>query len=103
VKTLGRRGSSKYESLWQIARRIVDRTPAVVLGHQAIIEKTSPSIMIALKSRYMTYRKIVEKRGKSSSIGKLGHRIFSQFDEEGIMVSLLGVIGIGPICNVIES
>jgi len=80
----------------EIARRIVDRVLEVATSQQIIIEKTSPSTKIALKSLYMTYRNKVEKGEKLPSIWELGFRVFSQFDEDGIIVFLLGVIGVGP-------
>ena len=80
----------------QIARRIVDRVFEVVASQQSILEKTSPSTKIALKSLYLSYRSKVEKGEKLPSVWDLGFRIFSQFDEDGILVFLLAVIGVGP-------
>jgi hypothetical protein len=80
----------------QIAKRFVDRVLNVVATQQSILEKTSPSTKIALKNLYMNYRSKVEKGEKLPSIWEPGFRIFSQFDEDGIMVFLLGAIGIGP-------
>jgi len=80
----------------QIARRIIDRVFEVVASQQSIFEKTSPVTKIALKSLYLSYRRKAEKGEKLPPIWEHGFRVFSQFDEDGIMVFLLGVIGIGP-------
>jgi hypothetical protein len=80
--------------LRQIVRRIVDRVFDAVTTQQSILEKTSPSTKIALKSLYMSYRSKVEKGEKLPSIWEQGFRIFSQFDEDGILVFLLAVVGI---------
>lgn len=58
--------------------------------------KTSPETKIALRNLYLDYRKSVEREEKLPSVWDTGFRIFSQFDEDGIILFLLGVVGIGP-------
>ena len=75
---------------------MVDRVYDLVASQQAIREKTSPSTKIALKNLYLSYRSKVEKGEQLPPISDVGFRIFSQFDEDGIIVFLLAAIGIGP-------
>ena len=79
-----------------MAIRMVDRVYDLVASQQAIREKTSPSTKIALKNLYLSYRSKVEKGEQLPPISDVGFRIFSQFDEDGIIVFLLAAIGIGP-------
>ena len=83
--------------LKQMAIRMVDRVYDLVASQQAIREKTSPSTKIALKNLYLSYRSKVEKGEQLPPISDVGFRIFSQFDEDGIIVFLLAAIGIGPM------
>ncbi len=80
----------------KISRRIVDRLSSEIMARQLLLEKTSPQTKIALRSLYLSYRKSVERGEKFPSVWDTGFRIFSQFDEDGIILFLLGVVGIGP-------
>lgn len=82
--------------LKQIARSIVERVFDLMASQQSMFDKTSPSTKIALKSLYLNYRSKVEKGERLPPIRELGFRVFSQFDEDGVLVFLLAVVGIGP-------
>lgn len=82
--------------LKQIARSIVERVFDLMASQQSMFDKTSPSTKIALKSLYLNYRSKVEKGEKLPPIRELGFRVFSQFDEDGVLLFLLAVVGIGP-------
>ena len=84
----------------KVANRVIDkvtsRVVSQVVSQRELTEKTSPSTKIALKRLYMSYRIMVAKGERLPPIWDTGFRIFSQFDEDGIIVFLLGVVGIGP-------
>jgi hypothetical protein len=79
-----------------ISRRILGGLLPEITAHQLSLEKTSPQTKIALRSLYMTYQGSVERGEKLPSVWDTGFRIFSQFDEDGIILFLLGAVGIGP-------
>jgi hypothetical protein len=80
----------------RLGRRLTERVLDAAASHQGLREKTSPSTKIALKALYMSYRSAAQKGDKLPPIADAGFRIFSQFDEDGIILFLLGAIGIGP-------
>jgi hypothetical protein len=80
----------------RIAGRIVARVAASIAEHQILAARTSPSVKIALRTLFLNYRRSVDKGEALPSIWETGFRVFSQFDEDGIIVFLLGIIGVGP-------
>src|SRR5512138_3765964 len=82
--------------LQRISKRIFDRLSSEITARQLLLDKTSPQTKIALRNLYLNYRKSAEKGGKLPSVWDTGFRIFSQFDEDGIILFLLGALGIGP-------
>jgi len=80
----------------KISRRILDRLSFEFRDQQLLLEKTSSETKIALRNLYLNYRKSAEGGEKLPSVWDTGFRIFSQFDEDGIILFLLGVVGIGP-------
>lgn len=78
------------------ANRVIDKMMSRVVSQEEFIERTSPSTKMALKRLYMDYRIMVAKGQRLPPVWDTGFRIFSQFDEDGIIIFLLGAIGIGP-------
>jgi hypothetical protein len=60
-----------------------------------LLQKTSPGTKIALKQLYLHYREVAQGRATAPAIWDVGFRVFSEFDEDGILLFLLGMIGIG--------
>jgi len=88
------------DSIRKVVNRVVDKVTSQVASQVAsqgeFAEKTSPSTKMILKRLYMSYRTMIAKGEKLPPIWDTGFRIFSQFDEDGIIVFLLGAVGIGP-------
>jgi hypothetical protein len=82
--------------LQKISRRMIGGLLPDITAHQLSLEKTSPQTKIALRSLYLNYRASVERGEKLPSVWNTGFRIFSQFEEDGIILFLLGAVGIGP-------
>jgi len=55
-------------------------------------DRTSPATKIALRSLFLEYRRLAQL----PSIWDTGFRVFSQFDEDGVMLFLLAAAGDGP-------
>ena len=80
----------------KISEHILIRLSSGITANQALLTKTSPETKIALRNLYINYRRSAERGEKLPSIWDAGFRVFSQFDEDGIILFLLGVVGIGP-------
>lgn len=74
----------------------MDRLFESVASRQALLERTSSQTKIAQKTLYLDYRRLAPMPEQLPSVRETGFRVFSQFDEDGILLFLLGVIGIGP-------
>jgi hypothetical protein len=64
------------------------------LGRQAV-QETSAATKSALQQLYLHYRERVEANLPLCHPRAAGLRIFSQFDEDGISLLLLGAVGVG--------
>lgn len=80
----------------QLMASFTHKYMSAMMEQQEFRGKTSPETKIALRNLYLGYRKSVEREEKLPSVWDTGFRIFSQFDEDGIILFLLGVVGIGP-------
>jgi hypothetical protein len=80
----------------RLVDRLADRLAHAVAARQRVDEKTAPIVKVAAKNLYMSYQRRAHNGETLPSIWETGFRVFSQFDEDGIIVFLLGVIGIGP-------
>jgi len=78
-----------------MARGLVERILELSDERRRIDEKTSPATKIALRSLLLSYQRIVATREQLPSIHDVGFRVFSQFDEDGILLYLLAASGIG--------
>src|SRR5215216_1123161 len=82
--------------LRKISKRVLDSLLLVLTTQQLLLQKASPQTKIALRNLYWSYRRSAESGEKLPSIWDTGFRIFSQFDEDGVILFLLGAVGIGP-------
>ena len=58
-------------------------------------ERTSPTVKLGLRSTYARYRRSALAGEPLPTAAEAGFRIFSQFDEDGVILLLLGAVGIG--------
>jgi hypothetical protein len=72
-------------------RRPLDRTIDLVEERGALREKTAPSTKIALRSLWQSYRRLAASGKPLPAVWDTGFRVFSQFDEDGVMLFLLAV------------
>jgi hypothetical protein len=80
----------------QTVRTAIDRFAEALARRQREEEKTSPGTKIALRSLYTSYRLAALGGAKLPSAWETGFRVFSQFDEDGVALFLLGAAGTGP-------
>jgi len=76
----------------KLARRILD----VADERRRLDERTSPATKAALRSLFVEYRRLAQSGGWLPSVWETGLRVFSQFDEDGVILFLLAVAGDGP-------
>jgi hypothetical protein len=79
----------------QIARGLIERVLELSDERRRIDEKTSPATKIALRSLLASYTSGVVAGEPLPAIHDSGFRVFSQFDEDGVILYLLGVGGMG--------
>jgi hypothetical protein len=72
-------------------RRPFDQTVDLVEQRGALREKTSPATKIALRSLWQSYRRRAASGKPLPAVWDTGFRVFSQFDEDGVMLFLLAV------------
>ena len=80
----------------QALNRLLERTVDAVADRQRLEERTSTTTKIAQRHLLLQYRHLALCNDPLPPVSATGYRIFSQFDEDGIVVFLLGVLGIGP-------
>ena len=73
-------------------RRVLDAADE----RRRLDERTSPATKIALRSRWLDYRRLVEEGHRLPSVWDTGFRVLSQFDEDGVLLFLLAAAGAGP-------
>jgi len=79
----------------QTLSRFIDRAAGVLLKRWALAERTSPAVKIMLCERLQAYRRLAAE-GRLPAPAEAGFRVFSQCEEDGILLLLLGAVGIGP-------
>ena len=77
------------------ASRTVDRLVAAVERRRTIARRTAPSVKIAQRQLLVTYRSLVAQGVALPPVWDTGFRVFSQVDEDGVILFLLGAVGIG--------
>ena len=82
---------------------MVQRVSEVVVGRVAdrlareaeARDRTSPALKAALRSAYARYRTMARAGEPLPTSAEVGFRVFSQFDEDGVVLLLLAAAGIG--------
>ena len=77
----------------QLVRGMVERVLELSDERRRIDEKTSPATKVALRSLLHSYQRQVAAGEPLPSIHDSGFRMFSQFDEDGVVLYLLGAGG----------
>lgn len=75
-------------------RKLAERFLAAVEERQRFVAQTSPSTKIAQRGLHLEYRTLVVAGRALPSIRDAGFRVFSQFDEDGIILLLLAATGV---------
>jgi hypothetical protein len=76
-------------------RKLVRRLLDAADERRRLDDRTSPATKIALRSLLMEYKRLAAD-GRLPSVWETGFRVFSQFDEDGVILFLLAVAGDGP-------
>jgi hypothetical protein len=77
------------------ARRAFHRILDRIDERRRLDERTSPSTKIAQRSIFLEYRRLAGSGERLPSVWETGYRIFSQFDEDGVILFCLAVAGTG--------
>jgi hypothetical protein len=75
---------------------VVGRIAARLARDAEARDRTSPALKAVLRSTYSQYRALARADQPLPTSGEAGFRVFSQFDEDGIVLLLLAAAGIGP-------
>lgn len=76
-------------------RKPLEKAAAVAAQRDLLADKTSPATKAALRSLYLGYRRQVALGEPLPSVWETGLRVFSQFDEDGVILFLLAAVGTG--------
>jgi hypothetical protein len=79
----------------QQLRRAAERFVDLVEERRSLGEKTSPATKASLRSLWLEYRRRVQAEEPLPSVWETGLRVFSQFDEDGVILFCLAVAGTG--------
>jgi hypothetical protein len=77
-------------------RKLVRRVLDAADERRRLDERTSPATKIAVRSQFLAYRRLVAAGTALPSVWDTGFRVFSQFDEDGVIVFLLACARDGP-------
>jgi hypothetical protein len=80
----------------RLARLFTDRIATTVAEVQRSDARWSPALKVALRRLWLDYRARAERGEGLPPISATGFRIFSQFEEDGIISFLLASLGDGP-------
>jgi hypothetical protein len=83
------------QAVERAAGRAVDRLVAAVERRRTIARQTAPAAKIAQRQLLGSYRSLVAQGAALPSVWDTGFRVFSQVDEDGVILFLLGAVGIG--------
>jgi hypothetical protein len=84
-----------------LAGRLVDRALNRLERRLELARQTSPSTKAALRGLYAHYRSLAAQPEHLPRYSETGLRVFSQFDEDGIILFFLGVAGVER-CRFVE-
>ncbi len=76
-------------------RSLLTRPHGGSAAQRELAEKTAPSVKIGLRSLQLAYRSTVTRGEPPPSIWDTGFRVFSEYDEDGVIHFLLSVVGTG--------
>jgi hypothetical protein len=82
------------KSLRRLRKALINRAVDVILSRHSVQERTSAATKIAVRQLFMEYARRVERSERLPTPRDAGLRIFSQFDEDGILLLLLAASGI---------
>lgn len=77
-------------------RNLVRRVLDVADERRRLADRTSPATKIALRAQFQEYRRLAADGARLPSVWDTGFRVFSQFDEDGVILFLLAVASDGP-------
>ena len=80
-------------SLKLVLRRGVEKVLDAADDRRRIDDRTAPATKIAQRALFLEYRKQVAAGEPLPKTSETGFRLFSQFDEDGVILFLLGVAG----------
>ncbi len=80
----------------QLGRSLLERTLDHADARRRLDAATAPATKIAQRSLFLDYRRLAQTGGPLPSVWETGFRVFSQFDEDGVILFLLAVAGLGP-------
>ena len=75
---------------------VVGRLAARLVASAEARARTSPALKVALRSLYAQHRRSALAGEPLPTSAEAGFRVFSQFDEDGVLLLLLAAVGIGP-------
>jgi hypothetical protein len=78
-----------------VGARVRGALDTLVDPRLALATATSPATKAGLRQLFLTYRSAVEDRRSLPPLREAGLRVFSEVDEDGILLFLLAVVGIG--------
>jgi hypothetical protein len=79
----------------QLARGLVERILDLADERRRLDERTAPATKIAQRSLFLEYRRLAASGELLPSVWETGYRIFSQFDEDGVILFCLAVAETG--------
>ncbi len=79
----------------QLARDLVERALELADDRRRLDERTSPATKISQRSLFLEYRRLATAGDRLPSVWETGYRVFSQFDEDGVILFCLSVAGTG--------
>jgi hypothetical protein len=79
----------------RLAERVGDRATAGLERRLELARRTSPSTKGQLRGLYAQYRSLAAEPSRLPRYSEVGFRVFSQFDEDGIILFMLAAAGLG--------
>jgi hypothetical protein len=77
----------------QLARGLVERALELADERRRLDDRTAPATKIAQRSLFFEYSRLAAAGDRLPSVWETGFRVFSQFDEDGVILFLLAIAG----------
>jgi hypothetical protein len=87
--------ASTRSAVVKLAGRFVDRAVGGLERRLELARQTSPSTKAGLRGLYVHYRSLVGEPDRLPRYSETGLRVFSQFDEDGVVLFMLATVGVG--------